>query len=68
MTTKVTALQEIEEIKGTCPKCGGSLEFRTFIESWDNKGKPEQVSKDPYCPICDLKWLAEEGPHDFFEG
>ena len=69
-TTKLTAVKDIEEIKGSCPNCGGALEFRVFVDAWDAEGNPSpsDIFKDPYCPKCDIRWMAQPGPHDFFEG
>jgi hypothetical protein len=51
-----------------CPECGTPLELRKFIDCWDAKDKPADVTEDLYCPKCDLRWAPEYGPHDFYEG
>jgi hypothetical protein len=50
-----------------CPDCGGSLEVRKFVDSWDANDNPADVNEDLYCPKCDIRWLKEHGPHIFAE-
>jgi len=58
-----TILKQIPQ----CPKCGGTLETKKFIDSYDADDQPADVYSDLYCPKCDLRWLWEPGPHDFFK-
>ncbi|MEM1540820.1 MAG: hypothetical protein QXJ07_05510 [Candidatus Bathyarchaeia archaeon] len=51
-----------------CPKCGAPLEVRKFIDTWDCENKPLDINEDFYCPKCDIRWLRESGPHNFYEG
>lgn len=50
-----------------CIECGGELELRKFIDGWDAEGKPMDINEDYYCPKCDIRWLREDGPHNFYE-
>ena len=43
-----------------CPKCGGQLETRKFVDSWNEKGEPVDVNENLYCPNCGLRWSCEE--------
>jgi len=43
-----------------CPKCGGQLETRKFVDSWNERGEPVDVNEDLYCPNCRLRWSCEE--------
>jgi len=53
---------------GNCPKCGGKLEIRKFVDSWNAKGEPEDVNEGLYCPKCSLRWEFEKvGVEDFVE-
>ena len=40
--------------EGRCPKCGGLLEMRNFLDS----GKDGDINPDWWCPACRLRWLA----------
>jgi hypothetical protein len=50
-----------------CPNCGGPLEVRYFIDTRDFEDKPCDVNWDLYCPKCDLRWMDESGPHEFYK-
>lgn len=52
----------------TCPKCGGPLEIRKFVDAWGPSDKPCDINEDFYCPKCDIRWEAEPGPHNFSDG
>ena len=67
-TTKLAAVTTLEEIKGSCIACGGPLEVRKFVDAWDAEDNPTDIFEDPYCSKCDIRWMAQVGPHDFFEG
>ena len=59
--TTVEEYVQIEEIKGSCPKCGGPLEFREHVDAFNEDGSPiaEDTFRDPYCPSCKLFWLGQ---------
>jgi len=50
-----------------CPKCGGILEIRKFVDACYGDGRPCDVNEDLYCQKCDIRWEATPGPHDFFK-
>jgi len=60
--TEVKAQPFIEEIKGSCPKCGGELRFKEHVMAWNSDGSPSKADTytEPYCDNCKLFWCAEE--------
>lgn len=60
-TTRVTAIETIQQVKGSCPKCGGHLELKPHVCAWNLDGSPskEDTFKEPYCPKCKLFWVGE---------
>jgi len=57
-----------EDRAGRCPKCGGELEVRKFVDSWNEKGEPVDVNEGLYCPKCGLRWSFEKvDVEDFVE-
>jgi len=51
-----------------CPRCGGQLENRKFVDSWNEKGEPVDVNEGLYCPNCGLSWSCEKADSkDFLE-
>lgn len=60
-TTKIMPQISVDEIKGSCPKCGGPLELREKVEAWNPDGTPskEDTYTFPYCLACDLFWIGE---------
>jgi uncharacterized protein with PIN domain len=62
VTSRVSAVEQIEEIRGTCPKCGGPLQLKKRIEAWNADGTPseEDTYMTAYCPACKLFWIPEE--------
>lgn len=45
-TTKLVTQISVEEIKGTCPKCGGPLELRGKVEAWNPELIASSVASD----------------------
>jgi ribosomal protein L37AE/L43A len=35
-----------------CPKCGGPLVKRKFVDEWPKDNRPVAVWEDWYCPSC----------------
>jgi len=62
-------LEALEAYLGTetqfpkCPKGGGLLETRKFIDTWNAQGKTEEINEDLYCPNCKVRWIPEQGHH-----
>ncbi len=53
---------------GHCPNCGSTMEKRTFIDTWDPDGKPCDISKNWWCPVCRLRWLSLDFEPEEAEG
>jgi len=55
--------------KSRCPKCGGQLILKKFVDAWNEDNTPSKadINEDLYCPECDLRWAPEYGPHNFAE-
>jgi uncharacterized protein with PIN domain len=67
--SKLTAIASLsKEAKAArCPECGGPLERKRFIDTWDLNNNPETISEDFYCSNCDVRWYKMSGPHDFYK-
>lgn len=52
-----------------CLECGGGLEMRKFVDSWEDTKckKPVDVNFDYYCPVCKIRWSGSPGPHYFIQ-
>jgi hypothetical protein len=61
ITTKVSNQLIITEIRGTCPKCGGSLCLIPQVCAWNADGSRsvEDTFLTPYCQACKLFWIGE---------
>jgi hypothetical protein len=44
------------KLRGTCPFCGGKLKWGRFVDTWDEKGNPDEISWDPVCQKCGIRW------------
>jgi len=40
-----------------CPRCGGSLVTRKFIDTWDSEGNPDEINDYLVCDKCKVAWL-----------
>jgi len=40
--------------------------MRRFVDSWGPNDEPVDINDDLYCKKCDIRWLEEDGPHEFF--
>jgi len=65
--TRAFTTVQPKEAKGKCPNCNTSLQLKSFIDARDFEDKPSDINEDLYCPKCDIRWVQEPGPHEFYE-
>ena len=61
-TTTLTATAVVDELKGTCPRCGGPLILKDQVCARNPDGSPseEDTFPTPYCGSCNLFWVPQK--------